>query len=178
MSLIKWFEKRRRRRRDRIYEGPYIDGGTRISYDTDAPKEIVSHELKSFYCRYSTLSLIDDTVKPDRGIHHFKAERGEGGESCSISYNCNTANKKTEKEISSVALLEKLDALLIKYNVSKHNGYYYKVSGLPSFYGAAIDAEYVSGETIYCYNNQDPFIPIEFLQELYDLFGLSADDEK
>ena len=48
-----------------------------------------------------------------------------------------------------------IDNLFKKYNVAKQNGIYYKVSGLPSFYGLKIDVTYDSGENLYCYNNQD-----------------------
>ena len=42
LNLIK---KWRKKRRDRIYEGPCIDGGTRISNDIEAPKEITQDYL-------------------------------------------------------------------------------------------------------------------------------------
>ena len=179
MGLLEKFRKWRKRRRDRIYEGPsdYIDGGTRIRNDKDAPKEIISHELIRFSCRFSALSLIDDEDKLIRGVYYFSAESVENGVSCTVGCN-NTAviSEGERKEIRPNDFLQVIDVLLRKYNVAQYNGNYYKVSGLPDFYGSTLDAEYESGETLYCYNNQDPFLPLDFILELCGSFGIDLPD--
>jgi len=38
-------------------------------------------------------------------------------------------------------------------------------------YGAKLDIQYASGESIYAYDNQDCFIPLEAMQELVELFS-------
>lgn len=180
MCLLKRYRRWRKRRHDRIYEGPSddIDGGTRISFNEDAPKEIQSRELVSFSCRFSAVSLDENETKLIRGVYNFGASKGADGVSTTVG--CNNPRVVPEgerKAIHSEKFLQTIDALLRKYNVAKHNGYYYKVSGLPDFYGAKVDCEYASGETLYCYNNQDPFLPIEFVHELCRLFGVKQENK-
>lgn len=180
MCLGKWIKKWRKRRRDRIYEGPSveIDGGTRIRHDTDAPKVIESRELTRFSCRFSALSLMEEDTQLLRGVYDFSASRGEDGVSCTVGCNNPAVLDGERREIRSQELFEELESLLRKYNVAQYNGSYYKVSGLPDFYGALVDAEYASGETLYCYNNQDPFLPVAFVQELCRLFGIAAEGKE
>lgn len=177
MCLGKWIKKWRKRRRDRIYEGPSveIDGGTRIRHDTDAPKVIESRELTRFFCRFSALSLMEEDAQLLRGVYDFSAAKGEDGVSCTVSCSNPAVLGGERKEMRSEAFLAELEMLLRKYNVAQYNGSYYKVSGLPDFYGATVDAAYASGETLYCYNNQDPFLPVDFVQELCRLFGITAE---
>ena len=182
MCLIKRYRKWRKRRRDRIYEGPSvdIDGGTRISHDDNAPKEIISRELIRFSCRFSAVSLYENESGLKHGVYKFTASKGTDG--VCAKFECTNPKVSADgehKEIRSEELLYKLDAALRKYNVAQYNGQYYKVSGLPGFYGATVDAEYASGETLYCYNNQDPFLPTELVQELCEIFGIDrTEDEK
>lgn len=54
MCLAKWLRRRKKRRRERIYEGPCMDGGTRISNDTDAPNEDpkgLNEQIPLRFCR-------------------------------------------------------------------------------------------------------------------------------
>ena len=150
-----------------------IDGGTRIRRDTDAPKEITSRELIRFSCRFSGLSLMEEDTQLPRGVYDFGAARGEQGVECTVSCSNPKVLDGERKEWRTDGILTEIDALLRKHNVAQHNGNYYKVSGLPDFYGAKVDAEYASGETLYCYNNQDPFLPVSFVQELCCLFGIA-----
>ena len=177
MCLNKWIKRWRKRRRDRIYEGPCVDGGTRIRYDTNAPKEINSRELIRFSCRFSALSLMEEDTQLPRGVYYFGASKGENGVSSTVGCNNPRVLGGERRETRSQELFAELESLLRKYNVAQYNGSYYKVSGLPDFYGAKVDAEYASGETLYCYHNQDPFLPIPFVQELCRLFGLSLEAE-
>ena len=169
LNLIK---KWRKKRRDRIYEGPCIDGGTRISNDIDAPKEITSDTLVKLSCRYSTLSLIDECEIPV-GDYKFTATRENDGAGCTAEcIRGSLGGKKISRKLP-CEVLDRIAALIKEHGIESLNGRYYKVSGLPDFYGASIDAEYESGETLYCYNNQDPIIPIEFAIELYRIFGMA-----
>lgn len=175
MCLGKWLKQRRSRRRARIFEGPSVevDGGTRIRHDTDAPKEILSRELTRFSCRFSALSFMEEDTQLPQGMYAFDATIEEGGVGCTVGCDHPRAVPSGERrEMRSADFLGELDALLRKYNVAQYNGCYYKVSGLPDFYGATVDAAYASGETLYCYNNQDPFLPFDFVRELCRLFGI------
>ena len=179
MCLGKWIKKWRKRRRDRIYEGPSveIDGGTRIRHDTDAPKVIESRELTRFSCRFSALSLMEEDTQLLRGVYAFSASRGEDGVSCTVDCNNPKVLGGERREVRTEEFLAELEQLVRKHNVAQYNGSYYKVSGLPDFYGATVDAEYASGETLYCYNNQDPFLPAEMIRELCCLFGIAPKNE-
>ena len=179
MCLGKWIKKWRKRRRDRIYEGPSveIDGGTRIRHDTDAPKVIESRELTRFSCRFSALSLMEEDTQLLRGVYAFSASRGEDGVSCTVDCNNPKVLGGERREVRTEEFLAELEQLVREHNVAQYNGSYYKVSGLPDFYGAWVDAEYASGETLYCYNNQDPFLPAEMIRELCRLFGIAPKNE-
>ena len=180
MCLSKWIKAWRKRRRDRIYEGPSaeIDGGTHIRRDTDAPKEIASRELIRFSCRFSALSLMEEDTGLKCGVYYFDVSKGERGVNCTVRCNNPQVLPEGERKFTQTEdFLSKLEALVREYNVARYNGDYYKVSGLPEFYGAIVDAEYASGETIYCYNNQDPFIPFEMIGALCRLFGIKQETE-
>ena len=170
-------KKWRKKRRDRIYEGPCIDGGTRISYDTDAPKEIISDILVKFSCRYSTLSFVDECEMPV-GDYKFTAIRENDGAGCTAECIRGPLGGKKIASKLPASVLDEIAALIKRHGIESLNGRYYKVSGLPDFYGASIDAEYESGETLYCYNNQDPIFPIEFAVELYRIFGMADNGDE
>lgn len=178
MCLIKRYKRWRHRRRDRIYEGPCEDGGTRIRHDTDAPKEICSRELIRFSCRFSAYSLQREESGLWPGVYSFSASKGEGGVACTAKCNNPRVLPTGERKFTGGEdVLIALEALLREHGVARYNGSYYKVSGLPDFYGATVDAEYASGETIYCYNNQDPFLPVELIRALCRLFGVRQEQE-
>lgn len=169
MSIGEMIKRWRKRRRDRIYEPPYIDGGTKDSYDAHAPKEIASRELKSFSCRFSTLSIPEEDSRIKCGVYAFEASRGENGVTYTFSYRCEGEGKE-RTDTCSESILNEIDALLREYSIARLNGSYHSVSALPDFYGSEVDAEYASGETILCYNNEDPFLPTEFMRKLCVLF--------
>ena len=178
VSLFAWWERRRQRRRARIYEGPSpeIDGGTRIRRDTSAPKEIVSEELLRFFCRFSTLSLIDEEgLLP--GVYSFGASKEAEGVVCTADCTNPQVLRGERRDVRTEAFLAELDALLRRYDVARYNGQYYKVSGLPDFFGVTVDAAYASGETLYCYNNQDPFLSPAMVGELCRLYGIGQEEE-
>lgn len=174
MCLLKIHRKWKKRRRERIYEGPHIDGGTRIDNDENAPKEIKSNVITDFSCIVSTLSLIDEEFNLPRGVYNFVAKRENKGAHCTVTCSVGTEIEEDKEQKCPLKVLNQIDQLLKKYNVAKHNGIYHKVSGLPNFYGLKIDATYESGETLYCYNNQDFILPNDFINELFQIFGIGS----
>ena len=174
MCLLKTHRKWKKRRRERIYEGPHIDGGTRISKDEGAPKEIKSNVIIDFSCIASTLSLIDEELNLPRGVYSFTAKRENDGAHCTVSCSVGTEAGKSQEKKRPLSVLDQIDNLFKKYNVAKQYGIYYKVSGLPSFYGLKIDVTYDSGENLYCYNNQDLIFSNDFIKELFQIFGVSS----
>lgn len=177
MCLCKWFKRWRSRRRARIYEGPSpeVDGGTRIRIDKDAPKEINSRELIRFSCRFSSVSIPDEDTRLKYGVYYFGASASEDGVRCTVGCNNPQVLRENRVETRSLEFMAELEALLREYDVAQFNGRYYKVSGLPDFFGSMVDAEYASGETLYCYNNQDPFLPIPLILALCKAFGIERE---
>ena len=174
MCLLKHLKEWRHRRRERIYEGPCEDGGVRISRDADAPKEIESRTLVEFSCLVSLLSVMQEDTALPCGIYRFAAKRTEDGEGCILSYGRDLPKSEQYEKKLPLSFHDELEELIRKYAVAQYNGQYYKVSGLPYFYGASLDAAYASGEAISCYNNQDPFLPIPMVEELCRLCGWEA----
>lgn len=176
MSFFQWI-KRRLRRLDKENRRMCVDGGTRIAYDTDAPKEIVSRALVQFSCRFSSVSLIEKESSLQCGLYHFSAKKNEDGKGCSVS--CGRVASVRDQQLQTVrplSFMDEIERLLRAYNVAQYNGSYYSVSGLPSFFGASVDAVFESGESVYCYNNQDPFLPISLIKELCILFDLDSEN--
>ncbi len=178
MCLRKWFRLRKLRRRARIYEGPCEDGGTRIKRDEDAPKEIRSRELLRFSCRFSTLSMLPSDTGLRPGQYSFVAVLEGDGVRGTAEYSApGSGNTEERSAVYPPDFFPKLEALIRQYSLARYNGLYHKVSGLPSFYGSMVDAVYASGETLYSYHNQDPFIPVEMMRELCRLYGLALYEE-
>ena len=171
MRLFGFWKRWKTRRRKRIIEGPCEDGGVRTRHDTEAPKEILSRDLARFLCSFSTVSYMEEDVPVKIGFYTLSATISEDGMVlCQASFEGRETIRNEEKKSS--GFLKRLDELLRQYNIAMHNGRYYHVSGLPKFYGATLEADYLSGETIRCYNNQDMFFPLPFLGELCQLFSI------
>ena len=177
MRFVPWI-KRRLRRLDKEERRMRVDGGTRIAHDADAPKEIVSRTLVRFSCRFSSVSLIEEETSLQCGLYHFCAERNEDGKDCSVS--CERVFSVCDQRLQAVrpiSFMDEIEALLRTHNVARFNGKYYFVSGLPSFFGASVDAVFESGETVCCSNNQDPFLPSSLIKELCCLFELDSENK-
>lgn len=73
-------------------------------------------------------------------------------------------------ETEEFSILEKLQEIIEKYNVSNNNGYCLHVDGLPGGIGDQIHVEYESKEKIYKVSNQHPTVSDEAAKEFYDTF--------
>ena len=84
----------------------------------------------------------------------------------------NDINKSFKKEfiVKNDSFLDKLEAIIKKYNISKNNGYEYEIAGLSPEYGDSISVEYKSGEKIWKTDNQENTISEEAFKEIYDAF--------
>lgn len=174
MCLIKWFKKMRKRRRDRIYEGSYEDGGVIVNDDPQAKKSVESRDLISFYLKYSTLAFLEEDTNLKSGVYCLGACLEKDGSAVSCTVDCSEGIDvgSVRKERRSIEFLSRVDEILKKYDVASRNGYYHNVQGLPDFYGVKVDASYSSGESIYCFDNQEAFLPFELLRELCTLFDV------
>ena len=162
----------RKKRRDRIYEGPFEDGGTKTNVDLDAPKKIDSSSLSRFSCKYSTLSFLEEDTGLRCGVYYVEASKDNDRVILTVacSEGIDTGARRTEAR--PLAFLATLDGILKKYDVAAHNGYYSHTNALPDFYGVNVEAEYSSGEILTASDNNEVFLPIEFLRELCIVFGI------
>ncbi len=161
------YARGRRRVRDTVRETDEIDCGVRHRTDEDAPHVIVSENITSFELETSHFSLADGE---DGGHYSMKAvlegdsvktefsRRERNGEALSCEYT------------RDADFMKKLYGIVKRYDFAQYNGKYYHVSGLPDMYGSEICVTFDSGESIRSRDNQTPFIPLEAVRELSDLF--------
>jgi len=165
-------KKWRKKRHDRIYEGPYEDGAARTNIDQSAPKEIISSDLITFSCKYSTLAFVEEDTGLKCGVYYVGASLDKQSVICTVDCSEGIDEGKKRTEVRPLSFLSDIDDIIKKYGVAAHNGCFHQVSALPDFYGVEVEAEYTSGENISCSNNEDVFLPIEFLRELCQAFGV------
>ena len=150
-----------------------IDGGvvTRNSGD-DSPKVIESTEIISYDSEFSFISSFFDEESELAGkVYKMNAVLDNDKVKVKIDlHDRNGAGNKAEFETDS-SFMAKLQEIVSKYDLAKHNGYTHHVSGLPDMYGEQIDIKYASGESIYAHDNQDGFLPMEAMEELIELFN-------
>ena len=150
-------------------DGP-IDGGVTDNSTLTAPKRIESTQIISFDCRFSTM----DIDKPEKlGNHiyqlHAKLENG----AVQGMYQVRDTGETHSFRVSQKFLGE-VQILVESYSLAQYNGHDYTVAGLPDEYGAQLDVQYASRESIYAYDNQDNFLPLEAMEELLNLFERGA----
>lgn len=148
------------------YDTDDIDGGVQHSEDTGAPKTISSTQIISFHCEFSTTDLMMDS-SPIAGRYHTLHAESSGA-----NYEARGGGTVyDEREFKpDEAFFDALQKIVAKYDFAQYNGQYYTVSGLPPDYGAKLNIQYDSGESIQCSNNQSCFIPLEAMEELVSLF--------
>lgn len=150
-----------------------IDGGvvTRNSGE-DSPKVIESTEIISFDCEFSYISAVFDEENELTGkVYKLSAVMGDNIVRAKIDWRGRDGSgDKSEFETDS-SFMAKLQDVVSKYDLAKHNGYTHHVSGLPDMYGEQIDIKYASGESIYAHDNQDGFLPMDAMVELIELFS-------
>ena len=150
-----------------------IDGGvvTRNS-GGDSPKVIKSTEIISFDCELSFISTVFDEESELEGkVYKMSAILEDNTVKVKIDWHDRTGTgNKSEFETDSSFML-RLQEIVSKYDLAKHNGYTHHVSGLPNMYGEHIDIKYASGEAIYAHDNQDGFLQMDAIVELIELFN-------
>ena len=154
------------------YSTDDIDGGvvTNNSGD-DSPKVIESTEIISYDCEFSFISTVFDEENELTGkVYKLTAVLEDNTVKAKIDWRGRDGNgDKSEFETDS-SFMTKLQEIVSKYDLAKHNGYTHHVSGLPDMYGECIDIKYASGESIYASNNQSGFLPIDAAINLIELF--------
>ena len=146
-----------------------IDGGVRINTSYDAPKEIKSTEIKSFYCEFSNLTMMNEDTFLENKVYQLKASLKES--IVQGSYQTYAGGEKMEETFEAEPeFMNDLQKIVKKHNLVQNNGLSYCVSGLPDQFGAVLEVEYESGERIYASNNQDNFLSIAAMEALDELF--------
>ena len=150
-----------------------IDGGvvTRNSGE-DSPKVIESTDIISFNCELSFIATVFDEENELEGkVYKMSAALEDGTVKAKIDWHDRSGNGDKAEFEADVSFMSKLQEIVSKYDLAKHNGYTLHVSGLPDMYGEQIDIKYASGESIYAYDNQDCFISLDAINELVELFS-------
>lgn len=142
-----------------------IDGGVILDGSSDAPKTVASTQIASFSCEFSTLSLMEETVLEN---DVYELEAALEGDAVTGSVETRQSDKQTFT--ADAAFLEQLQQIVAQYDLAQFNGTVYKVCGLPDQYGAYLNVTYQSEEQIYASNNQDCFLPLGAMEELWELF--------
>lgn len=145
------------------------DGGIQKRIHRDVPKTIVSEQIISFKCEFSTVAIADD-IPIEHGVYTLCARLKDGA--VRGEYKMRTRYGKCEQFIfhNSHRFMKDLQSIVSAHEFAKYNGIEYRVSGLPDMYGAKIHIVYASGESIYSSDNQSNFLPKEAMTELVKLF--------
>jgi len=142
------------------------DGAVQNNTDNDAPKVIVSTQIISFDCRFSTMDIAESG---SLGNHVYQLQAKLENGAVKGEYQVwDTGEKRVFRE--SHFFLRKVQNLVGAYDFAQYNGHSYTVAGLPNDYGVRLEIVYASGERIYAYNNQDNFLPLSAMNELVKLF--------
>ena len=150
-----------------------IDGGvvTNNSGD-DSPKVIESTEIISYDCEFSFISAVFDEENELAGkVYKLSAVLEDNTVKAKIDWHGRDGKGEITEFETDSSFMAKLQEIVKKYDLAKHNGYTHHVSGLPDMYGEQIDIKYASGESIYAHDNQDGFLPMDAMVELIELFG-------
>lgn len=146
------------------------DGYLEDSTDTGAPKMIESTEITSFECCFSTAPFEED-IHLEYDFYQFSAVLKGDTVSASVYASSRYGDELQETFETDTSFMEEMQAIVSQYNLAAHNGHYVVVQGLPDMYGAELDVEYVSGESISAYDNESSFLSIDAMEEIEALFG-------
>lgn len=138
-----------------------IDGGVVKDHILKGYSEdIKSREIVSFEYIGGEFSA---SCKLDGDTLHVKSRGGD-------SSNRDGSFFILDYEAKNNDILEKLQDVVSKYDISKNNGYEHETAGLPPGLGDSISVLYKSGEKIWKYSNQFPTISSEAAKAIYELF--------
>ena len=150
-------------------DGP-MDGGVTDNSDRNAPKSMESTQIISFDCRLSTMDIAEPG---ELGNHvyqlHAKWENG----AVQGMYRVRDTGETHSFRVSQT-FLDEVQILVARYSLAQYNGHNCTVAGLPDEYGAKLDVRYASRESIYASDNQDNFLSLEVMKELFNLFARGA----
>ena len=158
----------------------HIDGGVIKQVQADVPKVIESTEIVEFHAEISLTTVYDadeQTHRVHKGVYKLDAVLKNGEVLVKYDWYDHQGSGDKAEYKAEADFLVRLQEIAAAYNFAGHNGYYYKVSGLPDMYGEFLNIIYASGEQIYAYDNQSGFLPYEAAEELILLFGAAINSE-
>ena len=139
----------------------YIDGGVVKNRRLEGYNEdIKSKEIIKFAYKNGEFDVFCELKD---NVLHVKSTGGNYS-------NRDNSYFKLDYNAKDNSLLNKLQDIIDKYQISKNNGYEYEVSGLPEGYGDTINVLYKSNEKIYKYSNQSHNLNEESIKEIYNVF--------
>jgi len=148
------------------------DGGVN-NYDSgkDAPKTVISTEIESFECELSFVSAFTEEQSELEGrVYTLIAFFENGNVKCKIEWYDRYGESGKNEFVSDNSFMISLQNIVSDYELAKFNGYSKRVNGLPDMYGALLNIEYASGESIYAYDNEENFVPSDAANKLIKLF--------
>lgn len=151
----------------------HIDGGVK-TYNSgeDSPKVIESTEIISFEFEVSLYNIVVEEESELAGkVYKLSAVLEDDTVKAKFDWHDRAGNGDKYEFQTDSSFMTKLQKIVSKYDLAKHNGYTRHVSGLPDMYGEQIDIKYASGESIYAHDNQDGFLQMEAMVELIELFS-------
>ena len=165
-------------RRTTVSDTDDIDGGVVRQEQADVPKVIESTEIVEFHAEISltTLCDVDEQIhRVHRGVYKLDAVLENGEVLVKYDWHDHLGRGEKTEYKADADFMDRLQEIVTAYNFAQHNGYFYKVSGLPDMYGELLDVVYASGEQIYAYDNQGGFLSYEADEELILLFGAAIE---
>ena len=148
------------------------DGGVKDYTNNNAAKKICDNKIVAFKCEFSAIAFMEDDTKLAGNVYELEAKVMDNRVVGSyIKYDRISSDKRCSI-ITDVAFMDRLQDVIVKYDIAQYNGTYHSASALPYKYGAELNIMYSSGESISAFDNQDNFLPIAAMEELEELFAL------
>ncbi|WP_029322484.1 hypothetical protein [Butyrivibrio sp. AE3004] len=145
------------------------DGYVRDGTDYNAPKEIQSSDITSFFCAFSTL-YEDETLTMGNKRYALKADLD--GDVVKGSFAAWDYDDSDERRFEAdKSFMKELQEIIKNNNIVQYNGLDSEIKGIPDDYGATISVVYESGENIYAMDNSDNFLPPDAEDLLVQLFA-------
>lgn len=147
-----------------------VDGGVTDNSDPNAPKTIESTQITSFVCWFSTM----DAAEPGAlGNHIYELQAKLENGAVKGTYQVRDTGEERSFRASH-NFLNEIQGLVEMYDLVQYNGHSITVAGLPGEYGAQLEVQYASRESIYAYDNQDNYLSWGAMNELLKLFERGA----
>lgn len=152
-----------------------IDGGVVKRYRLDVPAIIESTEITEFRCTISTLAVYEPGELGNR-VYKLNAVLQDGEVLVNYDWRTRSGDSARDEYRADADFMVRLQEIVTTYDLSRNNGYYHTVSGLPNMYGDSLYVIYASGERIDIHDNQSGFLPHDSQLALVKLFGVALEE--